>query len=280
MHKMTRIVQTLLTVVFLSFVVSCSSKYRKLQKSTDVKEKMVGAFAYYEEGKYFKAATLFEEIAPLVRGAEEAEEILYKTAYCYYNQKQYIVAAHYFQRFYETYNRSPFAEDALYRRAFSKYLESPRESLDQSSTAEAVEAMQNYLNYYPESEKKEEASRIIVSMERKLASKAFHIAKQYYKISRFKPAVWALDNFRKDFPDSEYNEEASFLKIKAQYDYSDLSIWSKQLDRLTKVTKFYEDFVDKYPESKFINDAQKIYAQSLEKLDKISEIKALANKSK
>ena len=280
MHKMTRIVQTFLSVSLVIFLVGCSSKYRKLQKSTDVKEKMNGAFAYYDEGKYYKAATLFEEIAPLIRGAEEAEDILYKTAYCYYNQKQYIVAAHYFQRFYETYNRSPLAEDALYKRAFSKYLQSPRQSLDQSSTREAVEAMQNYLNYYPKSENKDEANRIIRLLEEKLANKAFNIAKQYYKVSRYKPAVSSLDNFRKDFPDSKFNEEANFLKIKAQFKYADLSINSKQKERFGELTEFYEEFVDKYPKSEFIEDAQKMYALSLEKLDELTDSKALSKTNK
>ena len=70
--------------------------------------------------------------------------------------------------------------EAEYLYAYSLYKESPNSNLDQSSTVEAISAMQNFINKYPYSEYSINANEIIDELQIKLETKNFENAKQYY----------------------------------------------------------------------------------------------------
>jgi outer membrane protein assembly factor BamD len=63
-------------------------------------------------------------------------------------------------------------------------------------------------------------------------------------------------------------EEASYLVVSAEYKLAQQSIYSKQAERYKAVVEHYKEFVDKFPQSKFLRDAEKMYGDSLEKLNK------------
>ena len=83
----------------------------------------------------------------------------------------------------------------------------------------------------------------------------------------YKAAIVALNNFQNNFPDSKYQEEASYLVVQAEYRLAQQSIRSKQMERYRAVVEHYKEFVDRYPDSKFLKDAEKLYAESLEKIN-------------
>lgn len=226
---------------------------------------------YYKDEDYFRSTTLFEEILPYYRGKEEAEEIQFYFAYAHFYQKQYVLSAHYFKEFYDVYNRSEYAQEAYYMYAYSLYMQSPPYNLDQTSTREAIEAMQTFLNKFPNSDKVEEATEIINKLHFKLEKKAFEKAKHYYKLGIFKSALVAYDNFEKDFPDSDFNEDIGYLKIKTAYDYAEKSITSKQMERYRECVDYYERFLEDYPDSDYLKDAQELYQKSLEEIEELSK---------
>lgn len=253
---------------------SSCSKFRKVQKSGDWKVKYDAAIEYYERGErgdYYKAAVLLEEILPVIRGSKEAEQAQFYYAYAHYYQKQYLLSAHYFKTFAETYSRSDKAEEALFMHAYSLYLTSPVIDLDQTSTYEAIQAMQNFINRYPESEYRKRAAEIIDSLQQKLERKAYDNAKLYYKLGRYQAAIVAFDNFTYNYPGSALIEEIMFLKIETQYNYASQSIRSRQEERFKAVVDFYHEFVDKYPESELIDDAVDYYDKSLVALARLKE---------
>ena len=128
--------------------------------SEDWKVKYDAALEYYEREDYYRASVLFEEIMPLVRGQKEGELSQFYFSYCNYYQKQYQLSAYYFKSFFQTYSRSEYAQEAEYMSAYSLYRDSPIFNLDQTSTIEAIEIYQGFLEDYPESEYLEEADRI------------------------------------------------------------------------------------------------------------------------
>ena len=73
----------------------------------------------------------------------------------------------------------------------------------------------------------------------------------------------AFDNFKKDFPDSKFNEEITFLKILSQYNIAINSFQNLQEERFNDLIDFYLEFIDKYPESSYKIDAEKMYIESL-----------------
>jgi len=255
----------LFTVILLT-VISCG-KFRKIEKSADWRVKYEAGLSYYAKKDYYRASVLFEQILPIVRGLPEGEKVQFNLAYCQYYDKLYLLASEQFKTFYETYGRSPLAEEARYMFAYSLYASSPNPNLDQTSSIDAMAAMQEYLNRYPNSKFKDQASEVIILTQGKLEKKGFENARQYYKMRQYKAAIVALDNFKKNFPDSHYIEETYYLVIDAEYKLALQSIPSKQAERYKAVIEYYKEFLDRYPESKFLKDAEKLYADSLEKVN-------------
>lgn len=251
-------------------VVGCS-KFRKIQKSGDWKLKYDAAIAYYEEEDYHRATLLFEDILPIIRGTAEAELGNFYLAYSYYYQKQYILAAHHFDEFVRIYGRSEYVMEAAYMHAYSLYLQSPDYNLDQTTTYEAIAAMQNFINRYTSSTYAADADRIIDELQEKLEKKAYEQCKLYYKLRRYKSALVVYDNFKDDYPDSEYQEEVAYLKIETMYDYATESIPAKQEERYKDTIQFYLEFLDKYPNSKFLKQAERFYANSIEEIAKFAD---------
>ncbi len=262
----------LLLVSVLSFS-SCSSKFMKLQKKGTTDEKYKAANDYYKKGDYYKAGILFEEIIPLLKGDSLAEQSQFYNAYAQYKQKQFSMSAYLFKNFYSTYANSPLAEEAFYMYANSMFKDSPNFDLDQTSTLTAIEALQTFINSYSESKYAGSCSQDLKDLRHRLEEKSYEKAKLYYKtsgvtIANFKAAVVAIDNFQRDFPDSEYIEELSFLKVQSQYDLAEVSYEIKQKERYTDALKFYEDFIDAFPKSKYISQAEKLYDGSTKGLAK------------
>jgi outer membrane protein assembly factor BamD len=258
---------SLLLLLVLVLSVSCG-KFRKIEKSADWRVKYEAALNYYSRQDYYRASVLFEQVLPIVRGLPEGEKVQFYLAYCQFYDELYLLSSEQFKTFYETYGRSQMAEEARYMYAYSLYSQAPNSNLDQSSSIEAMAAMQEFLNRYPNSKFREQAINTIFEMQAKLERKGFDNAYQYYKMRHYKAAVVALQNFRDNFPDSKFQEEANYLIVESEFKLAEKSIRAKQLERYKAVVEHYKEFVDRYPESKFLRDAEKMYAESLEKINK------------
>ena len=231
-------------------------------KNPDIDQRYAAAKAYYEKEDYYRAGLIFEDLISSLLGDARAENVQFSYAYTNFYQQQYQLSAHYFRSFFDTYGRSPHAEEALYMHTYSLYKSTPAYYLDQSNTNVAINALQDFLNRYPESTYKKDASDNMNTLRKQLELKAYKIAKQYQKLSRFKAAVLAYSNFMKDFPDSEFREEVIFRKIVATYELARISIESKKEERYQEMRKNYLAFVDRYPESSYIKAAEKYFGDS------------------
>ena len=258
-------------LLLLAVSISCS-EFRRIQKSDDWEKKYEAAMKYYEEKDYYRAAALFEEVLPIIKGSERAELAEFYNAYAYYYQKQYILSGHYFEGFARIYARSENALEAAYMHAYSLYLQSPEFNLDQTPTYEAITAMQNFINKFPYSEYKDRANEIIDQLQTKLELKAYEGCKLYVKITElrgYEAAMIAFDNFSKDYPDSDYNEEIKYLKIKTQYEYARNSTTRRQEERYKNVIDHYYDFLDDFPRSEYLRDAEDFFGKSVDRLEKV-----------
>lgn len=249
-------------------MVSCG-KFRKIEKSADWRVKYEAGLSYYERKDYYRASVLFEQILPIVRGLPEGEKVQFYLAYCQFHDRLYLLASEQFKTFFETYGRSSFAEEAQYMHAYSLYASSPGPNLDQTSSIEAMGAMQAFLNRHPNSKFRDQAIEVINSTQTKLEKKGFENARQYHKMRQYKAAIIALNNFKGNFPDSKFIEEAYYLVIDSEFKLAEQSIPSKQLERYKSVIEYYQEFLDKYPDSKFLKEAEKQYAESLEKVNSL-----------
>jgi outer membrane protein assembly factor BamD len=261
-----------LALIVLLGIFSCS-KFRKIQKSEDWRLKYEAGFKYYEKKDYYHSAILFEEIRPIVRGLPEGEKVEFYLAYCQYYEKTYLLASNQFKTFYETYGRSTLAEEAQFMYAYSLFVSSPPPNLDQKESIESMDAMQTFLNQYPDSKYRDQATEVITVSRQKLEEKGYENAKQYLRLRSYKAAVISFDNFKKNFPDSHYLEELAYLKVVAQYRFAIQSFKRLQTDLYNLVVEYHKELVDNFPESKYLKETEKLYADSLDKLNQLKTIK-------
>jgi outer membrane protein assembly factor BamD len=259
-----------ISLFFVCIILFTACKFQRIVKNSDWRVRYKAAVAYYESGDFSKAGILLEELIPILKGSPEGEKAQFYFAYCNYQQGQYLLSSHYFKTFFDTYNRSEFAEEAFYMYAYSLYADSPPIYLDQSSTNTAIDAFQDFLNRFSQSKYALQAGNIIKEMRNKLEDKAFNTAKLYYKLQRFKSAIIAFENFQKDFPDSDLQMEASFLRLSAQYDMATQSYEFKKKERYEQFIKYYQDFVDKYGESTYLKQAEVMFATTQKELQRIA----------
>jgi len=130
-------------------------------------------------------------------------------------------------------------------------------------------SMQEFLNRYPNSKYKDKAIEVIYSTQEKLEKKGFDNAYLYYKMKSYKAAIVSLKNFLNNFPDSKYVEQTHYLIILSEYKQAEKSIRSKQLDRYKELVEDYKTFLAKFPQSNYLQDAEKLYADSIDKINKI-----------
>ncbi|WP_266367137.1 outer membrane protein assembly factor BamD [Tellurirhabdus rosea] len=263
-------------VVALLIVLASCSPFQKLQKKgTDV-EKYNAAVNYFKKGDWYRAGLLFEEIIPILKGSTESELAQFYRAYTEYHQGNYQLSSFHFKQFYETFARSDYAQEAMYMYALSLYKDTPNYNLDQSNTVTAISALQDFVNTFPSSPFSKECTTMIMDLRQKVEKKAYEKAELYYRtsaanIANFRSAVVTISNFQREFPSSEYNERLAYLKVDAQYNLAKNSFEDKRKERFGEVLSFYQSFVDKYPNSKYVRQAERFFADSQKQLEEIKQ---------
>jgi outer membrane protein assembly factor BamD len=261
MFKMKLKYYTFLLLIVV--ITSSCSDYSKLVKSTDYELKFTKAVEYYEAEEYYKAQQLLEDLRGIYKGTDKAEKIAYYNAYCSYGMGELSLAAYLFKDFARLYPSSEHTEEVEYLAAYCYYLISPETSLEQTYSVAAIAELQMFVEKYPESEKRKEAEELIDKLQLKLETKAYNNAMLYFNIMDYKAATTALKNVLKDYPDTQYREEILFTILKASFLLAENSIYEKQYERYKAAIDEYYVFVDKFPTSKKIKEAEKIFTNSL-----------------
>ena len=249
----------ILLLAFTIYSVTGCSGYEKVLKSTDYRLKYAEAVRYYENEDFVRAGTLFDQIATVFRGTDQADSVYFLQAMCYFHQHDYILAGHYFNTFARTYGGSPFVEEADYMGAYCFYLTSPRPELDQTNTIQAIQAFQLHLIKFPDSKRKEEVTTYLNELRDKLVEKSYLSAKLYYDLEDYKASIVALNNSLLKYPDSKHREEIMYMLVKSSFMLADKSVLTKKKDRFQDTIDEYYSFAAEYPESKYIKEAKRYY---------------------
>ena len=255
----------LILLIGIILSVSCS-KHSRILKSGDNELKYEVAVDLFEKGDYYRAIQLFDQLIAVYRGTERIESINYYYAYCYYEQEDYLLASYYFKRFAQNYPSNPKAESCMYLNAYCYYLDSPKYSLDQTNTYEAIKEMQIFINLYPDSDSLENCNYIIDELRNKLEKKAIEIGIQYYKTRHYKAAITSLENVMNDFPDSENREQILYFIMKSYYFYAIHSVKDKKDERYQQAIEIYNDIMYLFPESKYQRELKTMHQNATNKL--------------
>ena len=251
-----RITKLFIAIVLSLLVFTSCNKYTKVLKSKDYEYKLKMADLYFEQKKYKNAQQLYEELFPIYKGNVKFEELYYKDAYCFYYMKLYSDAENLFKGFLEVFPNSKKAEEVDYMLCLSYYKQSPKLELEQVNTSKAIGMLQSFISRNPESSRIAEATEIIDKCRVKLELKEYRAADLYYNLGQHRAAALSYTNLLNSYPESTRGDEYKLRILKSYYKFAKLSIVEKQIERYEKVIAEYQDFVDRYPESKLLKDAE------------------------
>ncbi len=253
-------------------VLSSCGEYNKVLKSTDYEYKYEAAKAYFAKGQNSRAATILEELIPIMKGTSNGEESLYMLAMTYYNQGDFVTASHYFNTYYTTYPRGTYTELARFHSGKALYLDTPEPRLDQSSTYKAIDELQMFLEYFPTSNRRDIAQDMIFELQDKLVEKEYLSAKLYYDLgsytgntvysstgNNYLAAVVTAQNILREYPYTQRREDLSILILRAKYDMAKESVLEKKAERMRETIDEYYAFKNEFPDSKYMKEVEAIF---------------------
>jgi len=252
-----------ITIVSLLLLTSCG-EYQKVLKEEDTKAKYALAEKLYNEKEYKKAIRLFEQIAPKFLGKPQGERVIYFYADTYYQLEDFYLSGFRFEQFASSYPNSDKAEQASFLGAKSFYELSPKYSIDQTETYEAIDKLQLFINKYPNSERVVEANKLVRELTDKLEKKSFEIAKQFNTISDHYAAIKAFELFISNNAGTIFKEDALFYKLDSKYKLAVNSVLNKKEQRLREAKNAYNTLITTFEASKYAKQANEM-AKVLEK---------------
>ena len=257
--------------IVCQLLLSSCSEYNKLLKSTDYNKKYEAAVSYYEKKEYVKALTLLEELVSVYRGTDKAEKILYYYAYATYATGDYLLAGYHFNNFVKTFPASDKNEECSFLYAYCFFLESPRFSLDQTDTKNAIKELQIFINKYPNSSRINQCNELITTLRAKLEKKYYEISKQYYFFDDYMASIVSFENLLKEYPDTKYREDVMYMIVKSNYIYATKSIDDKKGDRFKSTIDAYNKFISYFSEGRYNKELEGYFSSTKRQLENLNK---------
>lgn len=255
----------LLAVAMLQF--SCAGYFETVMKSNDVDLKYKAALKYFEEGKYKKAADVFDNMNLLAQGLPQEDTVSFYHGLSNYRYGDFETAETSLAKFIEVYPRSAFTEEAKYLRIICLYKGTYRYELDQTPTRKAMMVIGEFMYDNPTSKYFEECQAMMEDLQERLERKSFESAKIYYTMEDYKASRYALKNVLKDNSENRYREDILYYIALSSYKYAYNSIPEKQRERYLDFKDDYYNFISEYPESKYRKEVDGLF----EKVEKLTE---------
>ncbi len=258
-----RIVFSMSLIIACGLFLNACSKKNVTQYMTS-REHFEYAMKYFNKKNYIKASDEFSLITYKFSGSDIADDAQYYLAECYFKQKDYVSASSEYDRLVSSFPRSEFVETSMHRLVVCYNELSPGYALDQKFTYDAVQAIQNFQDLFPKSEKRREVDSLFVLIKLKLARKHFESANIYRKISEFEAAIVYYDQVIIDYYDSPYAGRSRYWKGYCNF----------KLGEYQKATLILRRFIDDYPQEKsLVEDARDLLTEIKEKEAKLEKEK-------
>ena len=267
--------RNIIIILLLGLVMSSCGSFTNLYKhkiaDKDYDYLYEAAKEYYTAGQYTQAITLLNDLITILKGSDRGEESVYMLGMCYLKDKDYATAATTFQQYYTSYPRGKYTERARFNAGKALWISSPESELDQSDTYKAIQELQLFLEFFPNSIFRDEAQQIIFDAQDKLVEKEYDNAKLYYHLgtylgNNYQSCVICAQNALKDYPYTKYREDLSLLIVKAKYEMAVNSVHDKKGDRYREAVDECYAFKNEFAESANIKDVDDLLKKSEEAL--------------
>ena len=264
---------TIIALGLAALFSGCSTELRTVESSADRPYKYEFAKQCFAQGRFDDAITLLSELVTAQKGRENAQESLYMLAMAEYCDKDYESASATFKKYYQSYPKGEFAEQAAFYVGQSLYESMPDPRLDQSSTIGAINAYQNFIDFFPDSHLRDEAQKKLFVLQDNLVMKEYLSAELYYNLggyfgninsnteSNYESCIITAQNALKTYPYTTLREKFSLLIMKSKFELAQNSSEEKRLDRYRDAEDECYGFLNEFPESEECKTAEKFIAK-------------------
>jgi outer membrane protein assembly factor BamD len=205
----------------------------------------------YKDKDYLEAIDDFKAITVQYQGSEYADEAEFLMGECRFLRGEYILAASEFDILIRTRPSSNYVTRARYMEALSYYKLSPKSSLDQKYTLQAIDDFQAYLENSPNDSLVNDAENKISELNDKLAKKEFDNGRLYYKLEYYRAAVEYFNLVLDQYHDTPYAPRALVWKARSLKEHRDYAA------ALNAVNQFF----DNYPNNDLHDDALELKSE-------------------
>ncbi len=266
-------IKTIILCSVVLLLTGCAAEFNRVFKSTDYDYRYEYAKQCFAEGRFNHAEILLQDLITLKKGTEEAEEALYMLGMSQYMNGDYETAAATFRKYFSSYPRGVYAEQAMYYVGQALYEEAPEPRLDQTPTIGAINAYQQFMDFYPESKLRNKAQDRLFELQDKLVMKELLSAQLYYNLggyfgninanneSNYSSSIIVAQNALKNYPYSNHREDFSLLIMKSKFELAENSSADKRMERYQDAEDECYGFINEYPESKNKSLAEKYIAK-------------------
>lgn len=274
--KRTKLHRILAISLVATMLVSCND-YNALLKTQDYDYRYDAAKQAYVAGNYTRSSELLTDMLMVLKGSDRAEESLMLMGMNNFRMHDYETAVLYFDRIAKTYPKGTYTELARYYSGRANYLQSPDPRLDQTATYTAINTLQQFLELYPTSKHRDEVSDMIFQLQDRLVQKEFDAAQLYYNLgtyvgnctnggSNFEACIITAENALKSYPYTNLRENLYMLILRARYGLAQNSVPEKAEERYRATIDEYYGFRNEFPNSDYIEEADRIFKHSNEKI--------------
>ncbi|MBO7108495.1 MAG: outer membrane protein assembly factor BamD [Prevotella sp.] len=251
----------------------CAGEFNKVYKSTDLNYRYEYAKQSFAEGKFTRAATLLMELITQKKGHDDAEEALYMLGMSEYKSHDFESASSTFKKYFQTYPKGIYAEEASFYVGQSLYESAPEPRLDQTPTIGAINAYQQFLDFFPNSELRPKAQERLFELQDKLIMKELLSAQLYYNLggyfgninsnneSNYISSIITAENALKLYPFTKWREDFSLIIMKSKFELAENSSEDKRIERYRDAEDESYGFLNEFPESKNTPLAKKFIAK-------------------
>ncbi len=247
----------LMVIIGVVFLMGCRKERVNLSAMAP-DDQFEYAKGIFDKKDYYKAKMQFTIIVLNNPGHQVIEKAQYYLGESYYYEKEYLLAVEEYEKLIRSLPQSPYVDDARYKVGMCYYKLAPGYALDQENNYKAIAQFQQFLEEYPQSDRRPQVEKQLAECTERLAEKEFKTGDLYRKMSYFRAAIFSFDAVLERHFDTKFADDALYLKGECH----------KKIGEWDEAEKAFQDLMAKHAESEWVKKAGEKLAEVREKREK------------
>ncbi len=165
----------------------------------------------YERGRYLEASDGFNYFTLNYSGHALVDSSQYFIAQAHFNMKEYLISVDAFEELVRRFPNSKLVAESMFMVGRCYWEMSPRYSLDQEYTHSAIDALQSFIDYFPDHQEMAlEAQGYIGKCREKLARKHYSNGIIYLKMKQYGAASIYFRGVINQYYDTRWAADATY----------------------------------------------------------------------